>query len=287
MNKVRAQLTAIRHFDEGHATVASFAPLICFAATLTVLVLLRLVNVFGAVTARCVATDEFWYTSTGGNWPLVGTVTLVLLLLLGWNVIIGLDEWKQSRGTRIVIVANTIGIAAMFFLLPAVYDSATFAHDSRAGVYDNVRFRPFVMPLLETESECATMRRFAGRWRVVDRQIGYGGFDIPAQWIELKPWGYVYAQDTSWSQPYADRWSPPFRTRHSMDNRWLYGDLFNAPWDFELRGDTLTLSTSEPFGLGRQQSTVILQREPDPGKPVFPNPHAVLSEQGPSASRFW
>ena len=120
------------------------------------------------------------------------------------------------------------------------------------------------------------MQRFAGRWRVVDRKIGHYGFDIPARWIELKPWGSVYAQDTSWSQPYTDSWRPPYQLRSSDDKRWQDGYLFNAPWDFDLLGETLILTSPEEwFEFEWQRSTVTLQRDPLPDRPVFPNPHAV------------
>lgn len=167
-----------------------------------------------------------------------------------------------------------MGETEVFFT--AVHDSATFAHHSRAGLYDDIKFRPFIVSPRRTESECATMRRFAGRWRVIDRQVGSYGFDIPAQWIELKPWGYVYAQDASWSQPYTDWWRAPYQSRYSEDKRWRNGDLFDAPWDFELQGDILILtSPPEWFEFEWQRSTVTLHREPLPDKPVFPNRHAA------------
>ena len=276
MIEKRGYLDLVRQFDENHPTVSAIAPLICFAAAFTVLILLRVVSIFGVVTAYCVETDEFWYTSTGGNWPLVGSSILVLFLLFVWNILIGFDDWKRSRGTRIVVVANTIGIAAMLYFFTAVHDSATFAHNSRGGLYDNIKFRPFLISPRRTESECATMRRFAGRWWVIDRQVGHYGFDIPAQWIELKPWGYVYAQDASWSQPYTDWWRAPHQSRYSEDKRWRDGYLFDAPWDFDLQGDTLILtSPPEWFEFEWQRSTVTLQRGPLPDKPVLPNPHAA------------
>ena len=158
-------------------------------------------------------------------------------------------------------------------LFLSVHDSAVFAYNSRAGLYDNINFRPFIIMPRSTESTCATMRRFAGRWRVIDRKVGYYGFDIPAQWIELKPWGYVYAQDASWSLPYAETWRPPFRSRFSDDKIWRDGELFYAPWDFDLEGDTLVLTSPESWlKYDWQRSKVTLRREPRPDRPFFPNP---------------
>lgn len=275
MIEKRGYLSLARQLDESHPTVSTIAPLICFAVAFTLLILLRLVSIFGAVT-RCVETDEFWYTSTGGNWPLVGSFILVIFLLFVWNLVIGLDDWNRSKGTRVMVIVNAIGIAAMLYFFTAVHDSATFAHNSRTGLYDSIKFRPFIISPRRMESECVTMRRFAGRWRVVDRQIGYYGFDIPSEWIELKPWGYVYAQDASWSQPYTDWWRPPYPWRHSDDDRWRNGALFGAPWDFDPQGDTLILeSPSDWFEFEWQRSKVTLKREPLSDRPVFPNPHAA------------
>jgi hypothetical protein len=272
----RGYLDLARQFDESHPTVSAIAPLICFVATFTVLILLRLIGIFGAVSAFCVETDQFWYTSTGGNWPLVGSSFLVVFLLFVWNLLIGFDDWCHSRAARILVVVNSIGIAAMLYSFTAVHNSATFSYNARAGLYENVKFQPFPISPRNSESECATMRRFAGRWQVVDRQVGYYGFNIPAQWIELKPWGYLYAQDASWSRPYAEKWRAPYQIRYSADKRWRDGDLFGAPWDFDLQGDTLILTSPQDwFEYERQRSTVILKREPLPDKPVFPNIHAV------------
>lgn len=274
MIEKRGYLNLARQFDESHPTVSAIAPLICFAVAFTLLILLRLVSIFGAVTARCVETDEFWYTSTGGNWPLVGSSILVLFLLFVWNVLIALDDWKQSKGTKVMVIVNAIGIAAMLYYFSAVHDSATFTHNSRAGLYDSIEFRTFIIWGRQTESECVTMRRFAGRWRVIDREVGYYGFNIPSKWIELKPWGYVYAQDASWAKPYAQRWHPPHQQRNSDDQRWRGGYLFHAPWDFGLQGDTLVLSSPDYFNEW-ERSTIVLQREATPELDVFPNPHAA------------
>ena len=274
MIEKRGYLSLSRHIDESHPTVSAIAPLICFAVAFTLLILLRLVTIFGAVTARCVETDEFWYTSTGGNWPLVGSFILVLFLLFVWNLLIGLDDWSCSKGTRVMVVVNAIGIAAMLYFFTAVHDSATFAHNSRAGLYDSIEFRPFIIRTRRTESECVTMQRFSGRWRVVDRQIGYYGFNIPSEWIELKPWGYVYVQDASRGHPYAQRWHPPYQQRNSDDQAWRDGYLLGAPWDFSLQDNTLVLSSPIYFNEW-ERSTIRLKRDATRALQVIPNPHAV------------
>lgn len=276
MIEKRGYLNLVRQLDESHPTVSAIGPLICFTVVFTLLILLRLVSIFGAVTARCVETDEFWYSSTGGNWPLVGSFFLVMFLLFAWNVLIGIDDWRRSKGTRVMVVVNTIGIAAILFFFSSVHDSASFAHNLRAGIYDGFKFRPFVIEPRGLESQCVTMRRFSGRWRVIDRQVGYYGFDVPAQWIELKPWGYVYAQDASWSQVRTHWWRPPHQSRYSDDRRWRDGYIFDAYWDFDLEEDILTLTSSDEwFEHDWQRSTISLQREPVADKQMMPNPHAA------------
>lgn len=276
MIEKRAYSRLLPQFDEGHPTVSSIAPLIVFASTILVAVLLRLITFFGAVTAWCVETDEFWYTSTGGNWPLIGTTFLVLFLLLVWNGLIGFNDWRRSRGTRVMVVVNTIAIAAVFFVFDGIQDSANRSYNTRAGLYDSIEFSNSVVHSWAPIDECVTARRFSGRWQVVDREIGYYGFDIPAEWIELKPWGYVYAQNSAWSAPYAERWRPPFPDRYLRAGEWFPGHLFGAYWHFDLDGDTLTLTTpSQWFELEMQRSTITLQRIPETDLPAFPNPHSA------------
>ena len=94
-------------------------------------------------------------------------------------------------------------------------------------------------------------------------------------WIELKPWGYVYAQDASWSEPYASRWRPPYRWHYEADGPWRDGMLFETWWDFELDGDTLILTNPEGFGLESYRSRVVLERIPIPDTPAYPNPHTA------------
>jgi hypothetical protein len=266
----------IRQFDESLPTVSALAPLACFAVAYTILILLRLVTIFAALNAKCVETDEFWYSSSGGNWPLVGSFFLVLFLLLVWNILIAFDSWKASKGSKVMIVANSIGIVAMIYIFAAVHEAATLAQNSRTGLYTSFKMRPSILPWVGAEDECVTMRRFSGRWKIIDRQIGYYGINIPGQWIELKPWGYAYAQDASWSQPYAVRWRPPYKSGFPDDKLWHEGILFDAPWDFDLQGDTLTLTLPDKwFALEWQKSTITLRREPLPDKPVFANPHAI------------
>ena len=242
---------------------------------LLVVVLLRLVTFFGAITAWCVETDEFWYTSTGGNWPLVGTAFLVLFLLFVWNALIGFNDWRRSRGTKVMVFVDTIAIAAVFFVFGGIHDSANRFHNARAGLYDSIEFR-ISFYAWGSVDDCVNARRFAGRWQVVDRQVGYYGFDVPAEWIELKPWGYVYAQGASWSTLHADTWRPPFLDRYARAGDYFPGRLFGTYWHFDLDGDTLTLTTpSEWFELDMQRSTVVLRRVSDSETEVYPNPHAA------------
>ena len=273
----RGYLSLALQLEESHPTVSAMAPLVCFVTAFTLLILLRFVSFFGAVTAGCVDTAQFWYSSTGGNWPLVGSFFLAASLLFVWNFFIAIDDWKRSMGTRVMIVVNTIGIAALLCTFGSLHKAATIAYDVRAGLYDNLDYRNRFIFSRSTESECETMRRFVGRWRVVDRKVGADGFDIPAQWIELKPWGYLYAQNASWSRPYSDWWRPPYKTGSSDAPRWFAGDLFNAPWDFELRGDTLILTSPEEwYPFEWQRSRVMLRREPIPDLPAYPNPYAAV-----------
>ncbi len=276
MIEKRAYRNLLRHFDDAHPTVSVIAPLVCFSVAFTVVVLLRLVSSFGPMTARCVATDKFWYSSTGGNWPLAGSFILVLILLFAWNVCVGIDDWRRSKGTRLMVIVNAIGIASTLFFFSALHESANIDYNKRIGVYDDVKSSSGMIPPVFTESACETMRRFEGRWRIVERKVGYYGFDIPAERIELKPWGFVYAQDSNGSQPYADRWNPPAQYRFYDDDRWRDGYLFDAPWDFVLQGDTLILESSpEWFEQESERSRIVLEREPIPDKPVFPNPHSA------------
>lgn len=262
--------------ERAHQTLSALAPLLCFVFVLTLAILFRIVISFGALTAWCVETDEFWYSASGGNWPLVGSFFLVLFMLFVWNAIVGFNEWRRSLGTRIMVIANGLGIAAMFLVFGSIHDSATHLSNKRGGLYDNILFRSALVHIpYASESVCVTARRFEGRWQVIDRDVGIYGFDIPAQWIELKRWGYAYAQDASWSAVYAGRWRPPQQWHADENDRWFGGFVFNAPWDFELRGDILVLTTPEYFELELQRSRITLQRIPIPEEPAYPNPHAA------------
>ena len=276
MIEKRAYSRLLPQFDEGHPTVSSIAPLIVFASTILVAVLLRLITFFGAITAWCIETDEFWYTSTGGNWPLIGAAFLVLFLLFVWNALIGFNDWRRSRGTKVMVVVNTLAIAAVFFVFGAIHDSANRFYNTRAGIYDPIDFQPFRIYKSTGEDECVNAHRYSGRWEVVDRHIGHYGFDIHADWIELNAWGYLYAQDASWSPVYADVWRPPYQSRFGWSDEWEPGYLFDAYWDFHLEGDTLTLTTPDRwFELEMQRSTITLRRVPSPDLPAYPNPHAA------------
>lgn len=248
---------------DDHPTVSAIAPLMCFAVTLTVVLLLRISNILGGTTARCVENDQFWYTATRGSWPLIAAFVLVLFLLFAWNAVIGFADWSQSTGTRVVVVANAVAILAALYVFIPLHDNASFQYHLRNGYYEGIKFRPFPISVT-TENACKTMRRFAGRWRVVDRKIGHYGFDVPELWIELLRWGEVRGADSTWQTPYAGEWRPPFRWRHSDTLDWrygsIYGDTFGGPWDFELRGDTLILTTPTDFNEW-EKSTIWLRRE--------------------------
>jgi len=264
VNKKRGYLDLDRLIDESHPTVSAIAPLICFASTFTIIVLFRFVVNFGALSARCVEIDQFWYTAATGNWPLVASFFIVLFLLFVWNVLIAFDDWRRSKGTKVMIIVNALAISIALFTFSSLHDSAYFQYHARNGYYEDIKFTSFLVTPRWTEDECTTMQRFAGRWRVIDREIGYYGFDIPALWIELKPWGELLAADATWQTPYEGGWQPPNQSRYSDDKRWrdgyIYADQFGAPWDFELLGDTLILTSSDSFNEW-EKSKVTLQRD--------------------------
>ena len=83
-------------------------------------------------------------------------------------------------------------------------------------------------------------------------------------WIEFYPWGKFHAVDESWQSPYVGKWQAPYQIRGHEDDGWRNGyicsDKFDAPWDFDLQGDTLTLTTPEYFNEW-ERSTVILERD--------------------------
>ena len=276
MNKSRRCIALGNKLNQAHATESAIAPLTCFVLLLTLFVLLRLITIFGAITARCIDTDEFWYTATGGNWPLIGSFALLLFLVLVWSVLLAFSNGKRSGGARFVAMANIIGAVAMLAVPVAAHNAATFSFNERAGLYSNIEFRPYVFLPWQVEDECVTMRRFSGRWTVVDRKVGSYGFDVPAQWIELKEWGYAHGQDANWAEVHTGRWRPPFGTSRGHETEWRDGEVFDTPWDFELSGDTLTLTTPDWLEHEWQRSRIVLQRESMPDVPAFPNPHGLF-----------
>ncbi len=263
----RGYLDLDRRFDESHPTVSAIAPLICFASIFAVLVLLRIIVSFSAVAARCVETDQFWYTAAEGNWPLFASFALLLFLLLVWNVLIGVDDWNHSTGSRVMIIVNTLAILTTTYTLVGLHENAQFQYHARNGHYENIKFRPFSAALawpVSTEGECATLRRFAGQWRVVDSDIGRHENDVPAPRIELTPWGIVLAVDPSSRKHLEGRWSPPRQSPRSPDDGWQVGYIYagkvGARWDFELRGDLLIL-TSPDYYRESERSRITLQRD--------------------------
>lgn len=245
------------------------APLACFTAALTLLVLFRLVVSFAAVTAHCVDSGDFWYSTAAREWPLVGSFLLALLLLFVWNVLIGFDDWRRSAGTRVMVFVNAIAIASMLLVFPALQESAEVGYGQRSGMFDDYRYKKLFF--YRSESRCVTLRRFSGRWRVVDREIGEPWLDVPGDWVELKYWGYAYARYPGERAPTAQYWYPP--RQEPGDSRWQYGELFGVPWNFEIHGDLLLL-TSPPdyFEHEFRPSTVVLQREPAPERTLLATP---------------
>lgn len=248
--------------------MSAVAPLICFATTFTLLILFRSVSIFGAVAARCVENDQYWYTSTGGDWPLVSSFFLAFFLLFAWNILIAFDDWNRSKGTKVMIVVNTLAISISMYTFISLHDNAYFQYHNRNGYYQGIIFQPFEFPFpsRRTEDECVTYQRFSGRWRVVDREIGHYGFNVASLWIELHPWGKLHAADTTWQVPYEGGWYPPYQSRYADDKRWrdgyIYTDTFSAPWDFDLQGDVLILTSPPEYFREWERSRITLEREP-------------------------
>jgi hypothetical protein len=254
-----------RPSDEGHPTVSAIAPLVCFVLTLSLALLFRTINIYGATAARCVENDQFWYSALKGNWPLAGSLVLTLFLLFCWNLVIAFDDWKRSIGSRVVIVVNAVAIAAMLVTFIPLHGAAKFQFNKRQGSYDGIRFYAALSLSGRVEDTCATLQRFAGRWRVVERDIGHFGFDVAARWIELTPWGDVIASDASWQRNYIGYWQPPYKWENPDDLVWRNGHIdawnyFSGFWDFDLQGDRLTLTTPEDF-LPWYRSRIVLQRD--------------------------
>lgn len=162
-----------------------------------------------------------------------------------------------------MIVVNILAVSICLYTFKSLHESAYFRYHERNGYYEEIRFRPFIIPPRSTEYECVTYQRFAGRWRVVDREIGHYGFDIPFGTIDLHAWGKVHAADGDWQRPYEGGWQPPYQSRYSDDKGWRDGyiwvDDFGAPWDFNMQGDTLILTTPEYFNEW-EKSTITLER---------------------------
>ncbi len=273
----RLYLELSRLNDESHPSVSAIAPLMCFFIVLTLGLLFRLMTIFSGAFATCVGTDEFWYSATGGNWPLVSTLVLLFVLLLLWNFFIAVDDWRKSTGTRIMVVVNSIGIVAMLAVFSALHDSASVSHSRQVGLFDNLEHRLY-HGSTNAEVECAANRDLEGRWRVVYRKLGYYGRDFPATWVQLNTWGYAFTQDAEWAPVRAERWFPPRSKRYFEEEVVFPGELFDAPWEFELDGNTLVLETPEDWiDHEWQRSRIVLVREEIPPDSVVNlNPYSVL-----------
>ncbi|MEO1247385.1 MAG: hypothetical protein AAFX56_16990 [Pseudomonadota bacterium] len=261
----RAYLDLGRRFDNSQASLSATGPLICFVLILAFVLLFRLITILHGVAARCVENDEFWYTAVNGNWPLFGSLFLVFFLLFAWNALLAVDNWKRSTGTKVVLIANAIALATTLYVFVPLHDRAYYEYHARNGYYSDIRFG---LPWRQarsviSENPCTTMKRFAGRWQVVDRYVGRWGFDIPAVRIELTPWGTFTAYDYPASDTFSGNWRPPHRWRYAEDQRWhdgrIFAEHFDARWDFDLQQETLILTTPEQFS-EVERSTVVLQR---------------------------
>lgn len=250
-----------------HPTISAIVPIVCFVSTFTVLVLFRLVSIFGGMTAHCVGTDQFWYLSASRDWPLVAAFFLVFFLLLVWSVVIAIGYWRHSAGTRIMIVVNIFAVSICLYTFKPLHESAYFEYHKRNGYYEGIKFNPFLIQPIFTEDQCTTYRRFAGRWRVVEREIGYYELDLPYSWIDLHSWGDVRAPNIAGQREHEGTWIAPYQDRYSEDRRWRYGYIWigdnSAPWNFDLRGNRLILTSPDDFN-ERERSTLILERIEQP-----------------------
>jgi len=269
VNARRAYLSLQRQFDEDHPALSAAGPWFCFVLLITFALLFRLSTIVHGTVARCVENDEFWYTPANGSWPLFASLFFVFFLLFVWNALLAVDGWRRSAGNKALLVVNAVGILSMLYVFLPLHDRAYHEYHAREGYYEDIHFRlPRWYPVSASgENPCITMERFAGRWQVVDRKLGTRGLDIPYAWIDLKPWGRFTTEKQLRIGEYEGWWSPPYRPRYRHNERWLDGRITvdgpNGWWDFDVRHDTLTLTTSEYFA-EQERSTIVFQRiEPD------------------------
>ena len=271
MNAKRAYLNLQRQFDKEHSPLSTAGPWFCFVLLLFLALLFRLSTIVHGAFARCVENDEFWYAAANGNWPLFGSLFFVLFLVFVWNALLAADSWRHSAGNKVVLVVNAVAILSLLYVLVPLHDRASYQYHARAGYYEDIRFKlpHWYATAYTSEKPCVTMERFAGRWQVIDRKLGTRGFDIPAAWIELKPWGRFTTTDELRVHRYEGRWSPPYRPRYRDSRRlregWIEIGGSYTSWDFDLQQDTLTLTTTPEHPLlERERSTIVLQRvEPE------------------------
>ena len=253
------------HGDE--TSVSSFASLVGLIVVLIVLLLFWIATLWGAVS-RCLPFYEHWHSSVSGNWPLFASFALVFFLLLIWIAFLWSDSSRAQKSARVVLGLSFIAVIVAAGVLVPIHRQADIEHKTRQGYYADLIVEPPVSSSRRSENECATMRRFAGHWRIIDRELGTRGFDLPVERIELEPWGTYLAYRRGASEPLRGRWRPPNTPRAGESGRWrdasLYFDDVFPDWDFLPGDDTLVLETSDYFR-GPERSRIVLKRM-DPGE---------------------
>jgi hypothetical protein len=245
--------------------VSALAPLICFVSILALVVLLRIVTVYGALVPRCVETDQFWYSSPGMNWPLFGSFFLAFFLLLAWSIILAITQRGSSLGTRIMHGVNILAACISIWTFVGLHKEASYLYHERKGYFDGILVKPYYgWPFRHRYPDrCEIARRIAGRWRVVERDFGSHRFDLPKLWLELDEHFNAKAADTTWQDPYIGTWHPPDLFWDGPDPPWRDGRISVGPydmyWDFELVGDQLKLTSSD-LAPGVQPSVFVLER---------------------------
>lgn len=248
-----------------HPTVSAMAPLVCFVSIWTLVVLLRIITVYGAIVPRCVETDQFWYSSPGLNWPLFGTFFFAFFLLLTWSIVLAISQRRGGPGTRIMHGVNIIAACIAIWTFVGLHKEASYLYHERNGYFDGIIVKPsgWLIRRHSYPDRCELARRIAGRWRVVESEVGTRGFDLPKIWLELDEHFNAKAADTTWQQPYVGTWSPPNLFWQSTDQPWRDGRISVGPyfmyWDFELVGNRLRLTSADNTP-GARPSIFVLER---------------------------
>ena len=255
----RHRFNTAAHGDE--TPILSFASLVGLIVVFVVLLLFWIAMVWGA-TSRCLPFYEHWHSSVSGNWPLFASFTLVFFLVLVWIAVLWSDSSPAQKSARFVLCLSFITVLIAAWVLVQIHRQADFEHKTRQGYYEGLIVKPPVWFFRRSESECATMRRFAGRWRVVDRELGTRGFDLPFELIELEPRGTYLAYRRGAREPLKGRWNPPYTPRVGESERWRDAwfrfDDGISDWDFLPQDDTLVLETPDYFR-DRERSRIVLE----------------------------